>query len=288
MRTLFKPYHTWLKTRNKVFGLLLAETDLLGRTVEIWRKVATFAQTKHDYNPMKINKALIFTVVAVILTGFALQSCEDDDNYGERKKKERRIVKSFIKKGTTILAADANDTLVYVPPINVISESQFEKQDSTTDVSKNEYVYFPQTGIYMQIVRKGTGEKLKSGSTATILCRYTEVNLRGDSIQTSNQNSYFTEEPDVMTVSNTLGTFTASFVSGVMYKSYGSSYSQSSTSVPKGWLVPLTYIKIGRQSTADEQIARVRLIVPDAQGQLDASENVYACYYDITYQRGYR
>lgn len=238
---------------------------------------------------MQLNKALILTVVAALLTGFALQSCEDDDNYGERKKKERKIINSFIKKGTTIIASDANDTLVYVAPIKVISESQFYKQDSTTDVSKNEYVYFSNTGVYMQIVRSGTGKKLGSGETATVLCRYTEVNLRGDSIQTSNQNSYYTEQPDVMTVSNTLGTFTASFVSGVMKSSYSSSYSSSTGgTVPSGWLVPLTYIKIGRQSTADEQIARVRLIVPDSQGQLDASENVYACFYDITYQRGYR
>ena len=200
--------------------------------------------------------------------------------------KERKTINSFIKKGTLIMAADAADTLVYVPPIKVISEKQFEEQDSTTDVSKNEYVYFPQTGIYMQIVREGVGEKLKSGENATILCRYTEVNVRGDSIQTSNQNIYYTAVPDKMTVSNTLGTFTGSFVSGVMYSTYGSA--STTVSVPSGWLFPLTYIRIGRQDSEDGRIARVRLILPDAQGQQDASKNVYACFYDITYQRGYK
>lgn len=230
---------------------------------------------------MNINKAFLCTVVVAILAGFALQSCNDDDNYGERKKKERKIISSFIKKGTTILAGDANDTLVSVNPIKVISVSQFEKQDSTTDVSKNEFVYFPNTGVYMQIVRKGVGTKLQNKETATILCRFIEVNLRGDSIQASNQNSYTTTIPDVMTVSNTLGTFTGSFVSGIMYSYYGAS-------VPSGWLVPLSYVNIGRQETPDEKIAKVRLIVPDSQGQKNASENVYACFYDITYQRGYR
>ncbi len=230
---------------------------------------------------MQINKAFIFAVVSAVLAGFVLQSCEDDYNYGELKKKERKIISSFIKKGTTILAYDANDTLVHVAPITVISLSQFEKQDSTTDVSKNEYVYFPNTGVYMQIVRKGAGSKLESGETATILCRFTEVNLRGDSIQASNCNNYSTAIPDVMTVSNTLGTFTASFVSGIMYSGYGAS-------VPSGWLVPLSYVNIGRQESEEEKIAKVRLIVPDSQGQKDASEDVYACYYDITYQRGYR
>ena len=149
------------------------------------------------------------------------------------------------------------------------------------DDFENEFVYFPNTGVYMQIVRKGVGTKLQNKETATILCRFIEVNLRGDSIQASNQNSYTTAIPDVMTVSNTLGTFTGSFVSGIMYSYYGAS-------VPSGWLVPLSYVNIGRQETPDEKIAKVRLIVPDSQGQKNASENVYACFYDITYQRGYR
>lgn len=231
-------------------------------------------------------KAFFITLTAMLLAGFTLMSCNDEDSYGKRKKKERNTINSFIRNGTLILAADASDTLVYVPPIKVISESQFEKQDSTTDVSENEYVYFPQTGIYMQIVREGVGSRLKSGESATILCRYTEVNIRGDSIQTSNQNLYYTSVPDKMTVSNTLGTFTGSFVSGVMRNTYSSI--SSTTSVPSGWLFPLSYIRIGRQDSEDGRIARVRLILPDAEGQQDASKNVYACYYDITYQRGYK
>ena len=239
---------------------------------------------------MNINKAFLCTVVVAILAGFALQSCNDDDNYGERKKKERKIISSFIKKGTTILAGDANDTLVSVNPIKVmpvkrrlelIRHAEINDHLIIEDDFENEFVYFPNTGVYMQIVRKGVGTKLQNKETATILCRFIEVNLRGDSIQASNQNSYTTAIPDVMTVSNTLGTFTGSFVSGIMYSYYGAS-------VPSGWLVPLSYVNIGRQETPDEKIAKVRLIVPDSQGQKNASENVYACFYDITYQRGYR
>lgn len=230
---------------------------------------------------MRIGKSLIVSTIALLLTGFVLQACDDDDSYGERKKKERKIIKSFIKNGTTIVAVDANDTLLYVPPINVISESQFAKQDSTTDVSKNEYVFLRTSGIYMQIVSKGVGSKLKSGETATILTRFTELNIRGDSIQESNMNVYSTAVPDVMTVSNISGNFTASFISGRMYSHYGAS-------VPSGWLMPLNYINLGRQENEDEEIAHVRLILPDSEGQQDASEDVYACFYDITYQRGYR
>ena len=81
-----------------------------------------------------------------------------------------------------------------------------------------------------------------------------------------------------MTVTRTGATYTASFTSGVMYSSYGAS-------VPAGWLVPLQFIYLGRQSTADDEIARVRIIVPHSQGHSYASSSVYPCYYDITYQR---
>ena len=86
---------------------------------------------------------------------------------------------------------------------------------------------------------------------------------------------------DKMTVKNTSGTFTASFISGesLMYTKY------SSQAVPSGWLVPLSYINLGR-TPKGEEIAKVRLIVPHTQGQSDASKNVYPCLYEITYALG--
>jgi hypothetical protein len=77
-------------------------------------------------------------------------------------------------------------------------------------------------------------------------------------------------------------TYTASFdtSSSVMYRTY------SSASVPAGWLVPLTYIKLGRPSTAEEDVALVKLIVPHTQGQSNAASSVYPCLYELSYQRG--
>ena len=80
-----------------------------------------------------------------------------------------------------------------------------------------------------------------------------------------------------MDVTDTYGTFTASFNTsvngGAMYQYYGSK------AVPAGWLVPLTYINIGRQINADEEIAKVRLIVPAFhRGHSDASSNVYPVF----------
>ena len=59
-----------------------------------------------------------------------------------------------------------------------------------------------------------------------------------------------------------------------------------STAVPSGWLVPFTYINVGRQTSENDEIAKVKLIVPHSQGQSNASSNVYPCFYVITYERG--
>ena len=89
-----------------------------------------------------------------------------------------------------------------------------------------------------------------------------------------------------MSVTNTSGTFTASFdpTSSVMYQVYGRS--SGSTQVPNGWLSPLPYIKVGRPLSADDRIARVRIIVPSTEGTYAATMSVYPCLYDITYERG--
>ena len=195
-----------------------------------------------------------------------IASCSSYETYAERKDKERAAINQFLKDSA----------------INVISETVFNQQDFTTDVSKNQFVLFTNTGVYMQIVRKGVGEKLKDGETATALCRFTEWNILGDSMQLRNDILYYSSVVDKMTVKNTSGTFTGSFVNGssVMYSIYGS------TSVPAGWLIPFSYINLGRQTTESEEIAKVRIIVPHGEGQSDASSNVYPCFYTITYERG--
>lgn len=205
-----------------------------------------------------------------------LQSCNDDETYAEKREKERDAISSFLRRDVAITLN--GDTLVDVGLINVISEDQFYRQDSMTNVANNEYVLFENTGIYMQIVRRGTGSKLLSGQTKSIICRYVEYNILTDAVQSNSSTAY----PDIMDVTNTYGTFKGSFNTtinggGVMYNYYGSK------AVPAGWLVPLTYICIGRQID-EREIAKVRLIVPHTQGHSDASSNVYPCFYEITYQ----
>ena len=57
-------------------------------------------------------------------------------------------------------------------------------------------------------------------------------------------------------------------------------------SVPSGWLVPLSYINLGRPQNPTDEIAKVKLIVPHSQGQSYATQSVYPCYYIITYEKG--
>ena len=205
-------------------------------------------------------KKLLFSLIALAAV---FTSCNDYETYGDKKEKERNAISKFI--------ADSS--------IVVISEDQFIQQGKTTNLARNEFVRFDKNGVYMQIVREGCGTPLQDGEQVNLVCRFTEFNIITDTIQTFNNTSYFAASPDIMQVSRTSGTFTASFTSGVMLSYYGSA------SVPSGWLVPLTYVKVGRPLSETEENCKVRLIVPHSQGHYTASSNVIPFYYEITFQR---
>ena len=104
----------------------------------------------------------------------------------------------------------------------------------------------------MQIVNRGVGEILKHNESATVLCRYKEINLLTDSLQSSNLDMAFASLVDKMTVRRYYSTYSASFDSGssLMARIY------NSTSVPNGWLVPLAYIKLGRLVNDSDNLAK--------------------------------
>lgn len=224
----------------------------------------------------------LFMLCLMACLAWSLQGCSDEETYAEQRDKERDAIASFLSRDVVIRSNDGSE-LIRVGKINVISEDQFYSQDSVTNLERNEYVVFENSGVYMQIVRKGSGSKLLNGQRKRIICRYTEFNIMRDSIQTTNNTLYWSTNPDIMDVTNTYGTFTASFNTsinggGAMYSFYGSK------AVPAGWLVPFTYVNIGRQIAEDDEIAKVRLIVPHSKGHSDASSNVYPCFYEMTLQ----
>lgn len=208
----------------------------------------------------------IVYVIMAFCAMFVAAACDDTETYAEQKDRERAAIQQYI--------ADSS--------ITVITEAQFFAQDTTTNLERNEYVLLNRSGVYMQIIRKGCGEKIKPGETSTVLCRFKEWNLLTDSLQLTNDILSFATVVDKMSVTNTSGSFSASFISGesVMASFY------NSTSVPSGWLAPLSYIKVGRPKTADEEIAKVKIIVPHTQGHQYASSGVYPCAYELTYERG--
>lgn len=224
-------------------------------------------------------KSMKSKTIAALLLGVVLIlcSCQDYETYGDKKAKEREAISRFLSQQN----------------IKVISETTFKEQGETTDTTANEYVYLNRNGVYMQIRRKGCGDMLEEGKTATVLCRFVEYNILADSVLVRNDIPYFiynsylgqvidcSQYVDKMSVLRSGTTFTASFLAGGMMYMYHS----TSTSVPTGWLVPLNYINIGRPDKEGEETAKVRLIVPHSQGTADASSSVYPCFYEIQYEQ---
>jgi hypothetical protein len=203
------------------------------------------------------------SILLIMVVAAILMSCNSYETYGEKKDKERNAINAFIReKGIT-----------------VITESQFAQQDSTTDLSKNEYVYLSKTGIYMQIVRKGCGEKLEEGKSVGILCRFQEFNIMEDTVQLSNELVSRSTYLDKMNVTRVGGTLTGSFLRGLMMSAY------STTSVPNAFLVPLNYVNIGRPQKDGDETSKVKMIVPHTQGQTNAQQYVYPCLYTLTLER---
>lgn len=196
----------------------------------------------------------------LVLVVMLFCACNDEETYGDKKEKERNAISDYIRDNG----------------INVIDEQTFEAQGQTTDVAANQYVYLEKSGIYMQIERKGSGSQLEENKQVNLLCRYTEWNIMDGAMQS--RDDYAPRSYDKMTVTRVGSQYTASFVSGVMLSTYGAS-------VPAGWLVPLQYVKVGRQTDAEDGIAKVSIIVPHTQGHAYAMSSVYPCAYTITYQR---
>ena len=216
-------------------------------------------------------KKILLIIIAAIAV---LASCNDYETYGDKKEKERNAISKFI--------ADSS--------ITVISEDVFVQNGYKTDLTRNEFVKLDKSGVYMQIVRPGCGEKLKDGETTNIVCRYSEFNILEDVFTSTNNTAYLAPIPDVMRITRTSGTFSAIFTKSASLtfssNTYGNMYyTYGSASVPSGWLVPFTYINIGLPQSEDEEVAKVRLIVPHSQGHSSASGNVVPYFYEIIFQR---
>jgi hypothetical protein len=204
------------------------------------------------------------TIYTLITLGAILMAaaCNDYETYGELKERERDAIDQFI-----------NDS-GYV----IISQDQFEEQGNKT-VGDKQFVQLNKSGVYMQIVNVGSGETIKDGESMNILCRFIEKSIL-DTVKLSNYTNDNPFSLDIMSVTRTGSTYTASFTQGLMLNNYGST-------VPEAWLAPLQYIKLGRLASDTDEKAHVKLIVPHSQGTTsNAKANVRPYYYIIKFQRG--
>lgn len=204
------------------------------------------------------------TIYTLITLGTILMAaaCNDYETYGELKERERDAIDQFI-----------NDS-GYV----IISQDQFEEQGNKT-IGDKQFVQLNKSGVYMQIVNVGSGETIKDGESMNILCRFIEKSIL-DTVKLSNYTNDNPFSLDIMSVTRTGSTYTASFTQGLMLNNYGST-------VPEAWLAPLQYIKLGRLASDTDEKAHVKLIVPHSQGTTsNAKANVRPYYYIIKFQRG--
>ena len=231
----------------------------------------------------------ILLIVMAVAAMFSMVACDDTETYADLVKTERDSISAFLRN----------------EQITVISEKEFKERfdngvtplTDTVPVSKggkNEYVLFESNGIYMQVINDGCGDYIAKGKTQNVLCRFTEYCLAkrakicDDAITLTNEVPTYAAMTDEISVKNTSGTFEGYFVDikkSLLANTYNSSYYGTvSATVPSGWLIPFTWIKVGRLITADDELAHVRLLVPHTYGTTSASASVYACLYDIRFQ----
>ena len=221
-------------------------------------------------------RKILFAAISlftVMVSEFTMNSCKDGETYAEMKDKEKNAINKFLK-----------DNVFFDKPIKRIDESTFEEQGYTTNVEENEFVLFNESGIYMQIVRKGEGKSMEEMATEQpdkkiskiILCRFLEYDI--ENADTTHTNYYTSAVVDkfLCTYNSEARSYTASFTEGYMKSFY-------SSNVPTGWLKPLDYILLTRY--AGKQ-AFVRLIVPHSSGTTNAANYVLPYYYEIYYELG--
>lgn len=228
---------------------------------------------------------LVFITFAAL---FSLAACSDTETYADQRNRERDSINAFLRN----------------EHITVISEKTFKERFDAgvtltdTAANKNEYVLFESNGVYMQVIDQGCGQIIPQGTSEDVLVRFDEYNINtrakicDASLQCSNNVPAYSFYVDKIRVTNTLGTFSGMFIEptkSVFASTYNtSSYSSSSVSgtVPSGWFVPFTYVKIGRGNSEGEKVAHVRLLIPHTYGSTSASGSVYACLYDMTLRKG--
>ena len=144
----------------------------------------------------------------------------------------------------------------------------------------------------MHVDNRGPGKEVLGDGAYEMVARFVEIALQtrsdlgftaGDTLLANFHvvNPSYTIYGELFKLTISDESYSASFVNdggknSIMYDVYGTQ------SVPSGWLIPFRYLTPGR-TTDSEKIARVKLIVPHSQGTSSATQSVYPCFYELTY-----
>lgn len=224
-------------------------------------------------------KKLVFLFLSLLTAGSLFQACDNSKTYAEMLEDEKNAVEKFIRDSA----------------IQVISVEEFERNDTVTNLDRNEYVFFSSDGVYMQIVDRGhedintTDETSEDNRTeaekneaakfvdGNVICtRYLELDLFTRKIMAFNVPlEEYMNAGDIYSIplvfryvkkeTYSAGTFTD--------MDYAWASLNQTTAVPQGWLLSLPYLRDN---------AHVRLIVPSKMGHQTAQQKVTPYYYDIT------
>lgn len=196
--------------------------------------------------------------IAVLLMSFA--SCNKSETYAEKKARESEQIQNFIsERNIKVIKLD-----------EFLRDTITDNPEEGPDKTLNEYVLFPENGVYMQIVRRGEGTALEDGETRLLNVRFMEYNIAtGDTVDMSlNIN-----DNDVVKCSRTGNYYMAMLLPGSRMARYGNS-------VPSGWLVPMPFITPGFVYNG-LNASKVKIIVPHDQGTSKAMNAVQPYYYEL-------
>lgn len=223
-------------------------------------------------------KKLVFLFLSLLTAGSLFQACDNSKTYAEMLEDEKNAVEKFIRDSA----------------IQVISVEEFERNDTVTNLDRNEYVFFSSDGVYMQIVDRGhedinTDETSEDNRTeaekneaakfvdGNVICtRYLETNISKREVTA--YNVPFDENMNSSELYATPLVFRyvkkETYSAGTFIEmDYAWSYVNQTTAVPQGWLLSLPYL---------HDNAHVRLIVPSKMGHQTSQQQVTPFYYDIT------
>lgn len=222
-------------------------------------------------------KKLVFLFLSLLTAGSLFQACDNSKTYAEMLEDEKNAVEKFIRDSA----------------IQVISVEEFERNDTVTNLDRNEYVFFSSDGVYMQIVDRGhedinTDETSEDNRTeaekneaakfvdGNVICtRYLEIDMFTREIMAFNVPlEEYMNAGDIYSIplvfryvkkeTYSAGTF--------IDMDYAWASLNQTTAVPQGWLLSLPYLRDN---------AHVRLIVPSKMGHQTSQRDVTPFYYDI-------